>query len=241
MMVAPSMRDLWEAGKPFLTGFRRHFAYLVPAIFLVPFELYERVVRPNFGTDTWPEHLLIPAAAFPWVLLATVLWTAFLTYRDLYKEKVQLERIHLVQSRHEEGTPANVQPEPSQHEDRTLANITLDKLRDFYRDRTQTEGDRLAAPYVNKWVTVEGKVYDAHMRSIINNCEVVLSPDGDTSLADTKLYFAERWRDRVELLRRGDVITVEGKILYAARMQVALDDCALINGRDLNLVPPEPK
>jgi hypothetical protein len=27
----------------------------------------------------------VPASAFPWVLLVTVLWTAFLTYRDLYK------------------------------------------------------------------------------------------------------------------------------------------------------------
>jgi len=151
-----------EAARPFFAGFRRHFAYLVPAIFLVPSELYEWVVRPNFGTDTWPEHLIVPAFAFPWVLLGTVLWTAFLTYRDLYREKVQLERVQPVRSEHEERILSNVprdnQLRQSEHEKRTQANISLDILRGFYKDRTQTEGDRLAAPYMNKWVTVEGKV-----------------------------------------------------------------------------------
>jgi hypothetical protein len=83
--------DLWKAGKAFLAGFRRHLLYLLPNIFVAPFEFYERVIRPNFLSETWPEHWIVPAFAFPWVLLGTVIWTAFLTFRDLYKEKVQLE------------------------------------------------------------------------------------------------------------------------------------------------------
>jgi hypothetical protein len=83
------MREFWEPGKAFLAGFRRHFWYLLPAIFVAPFEYYERIVLPNFLPDTWPQHLTVPNSAFPWVLGATALWTAFLTYRDLHKEKLR--------------------------------------------------------------------------------------------------------------------------------------------------------
>src|SRR5258708_39995438 len=80
------MGEFWAVGKSFLAGFRRHFGYLLPAVFILPFEIYERILRTNFLDNTWPEHLVLPASAFPWVLLGTGLWTAFLTYRDLYEQ-----------------------------------------------------------------------------------------------------------------------------------------------------------
>jgi hypothetical protein len=84
--------DLWKVGKPFLAGFRRHSWYLLLNIFIDPFELYETVIRPNFLSGAWPEHLIVPSSAFPWILCATALWTAFLTHRDLFRGKMQIER-----------------------------------------------------------------------------------------------------------------------------------------------------
>jgi hypothetical protein len=106
------MVDLWTAGKPFLKGFRHHSAYLIPAVFLLPGELYEYIVRPNFGDATWWEHLIVPGAAFPWVLGATVLWTAFLTYRDLHKERsgalTNVNETEIQRSQHAQSTPVPV-------------------------------------------------------------------------------------------------------------------------------------
>jgi hypothetical protein len=159
------MGDLWKAGKPFLAGFRRHFLYLLPAIFVAPFELYERVIRPNFLPETWPEHLIVPASAFSWVLLITVLWTAFLTYRDLYKEKIPshtkiralettITGSHLGDYQVLSPATTNVGAQPSPKEERIFTNITVEELRNFYKDRSMAEGDRLIAPHLNKWLTV---------------------------------------------------------------------------------------
>jgi hypothetical protein len=81
------LEDLWKSGKLFLSGFRRHLRYLIPNLFIVPAEIYEYIIRPYWGNETWMEHLIVPTLAFPWVMLGTFLWVAFLTYRDLYNER----------------------------------------------------------------------------------------------------------------------------------------------------------
>jgi hypothetical protein len=67
----------------------RHLVFTAQ-YFHLSVELYERLIRPTFLSETWPERLIVPTSAFPWVLLFTPLWTAFLTYRGLYEEKITL-------------------------------------------------------------------------------------------------------------------------------------------------------
>ena len=239
------MRDLWKAGKPFLAGFRRHFWYLLPATFVAPCELYERVIRPNFLSEAWPEHLIVPTSIFPWVLLGTVFWTSFLTYRDLYEEKVRLERVQPKQPETEAHVPISSQitsdNKTKQTEERIPipANMRLTDLRNFYENRTQMEGDRLISPYINKWKMVTGTVenitpfYDAlKYRSVYcYSNEVGLDERGNfrVIIPDAEFRFAEEWTNRIELLRERDNITVYGKIIQIYIINVIFADCELLN------------
>ena len=109
------------------------------------------------------------------------------------------------------------------------ANITLDELRNFYKDRTQIEADKLISPYINKWITVEGKVAEiSRFYSYDNICSVFWHSEEGLS-THTELKFGQQWKSRIELLRKGDIITVDGKIRNVDGANVVLDDCALIN------------
>jgi hypothetical protein len=104
---------------------------------------------------------------------------------------------------------ANAADKPeTQGEERISANITPENLRTFYRDRTQIEGDRLVEPYINKWITIEDRVTNINLRIFPIGYEILCTDQ----IIYTILYFDNKWKDRIELLRVGDVITVYGKI-----------------------------
>jgi hypothetical protein len=146
------VQDLWEPGKAFLNGFRRHFLYLLPAIFVAPFELYERVILPNFVPETWPQHLIVPASAFPWVLGGTALWTAFLTYRDLHKEKsLVLANVNEPESR---ATSTQILVP----QDVYLEFADSDDYKRKLRIEVRTESDRDVIVYAARWVSKTGDI-----------------------------------------------------------------------------------
>lgn len=113
----------------------------------------------------------------------------------------------------------------TQGEERISANITPENLRTFYRNRTQIEGDRLAAPYINKWITIEDRVANISVSIFPKGYEITCT----NNVIYTLLYFDDKWKGRIELLRGGDVITVYGKITSANGSVVSLSDCELIN------------
>jgi hypothetical protein len=113
----------------------------------------------------------------------------------------------------------------TQGEERVSANITSDNLRTFYRGRTQIEGDRLAEPYINKWITLEDKVTNISLKNFPNGYQITCTDNFVYALFD----FSNKWKNRIELLRVGDVITVCGKITSVNSSVILLTDCELIN------------
>ena len=193
------MGDLWTVGKIFLSGFWRHSAYLLPAVFILPFEIYEFIVRPNAGGDL-PEHLNLPAFAFPWVLGATALWTAFLTYRDLYREKKELE----------DSLPKS-------------DDKFLDELREFYNNHSTSEGDRLLQPYLDRTVQIRGKVNDVH----IGDWGAFVSIQRPFPLS-LHLNFNKEHSGDARTLRSGDSVVIKGKIRRVYKFGAELGDCELV-------------
>jgi len=111
--VRDYLRDLWLSGKPFVSGFGKRIWILIPSVFFLPSELYEYIIRPNFGDDTWREHFIVPAILFPWALLVTVLCTAFLAYRELHREHLALnESLNAATLARTPTVPAPILPRP---------------------------------------------------------------------------------------------------------------------------------
>lgn len=202
--------DLWKVGKLFLAGFRRHYWYLLLNVFVDPFELYEKVIRPSFLSEAWPEHLIVPSSAFPWILCATLLWTAFLTYRDLYREKMQIER---------EAVTIMLDKQWRRKGGREYTPAPLDVLRSYYNKHTSAEGDRLVAPHIGKWIRADGIVKDASNLPVGDGKKGCISLQEREPHIKTLLLFSAYWNDRIEMSRTGEHIFYEGKSRQSTTIQ----------------------
>jgi hypothetical protein len=96
----------------------------------------------------------------------------------------------------------------------------------MFANLTHMEGKRLVAPYVGRWMEVEGKVDD--VRDSTGFVQVAF--ERVTGQAMTLMYFrGKEWRQRVELLRRGDHLRVQGRINGVEAWGVDLDVCEIVD------------
>jgi hypothetical protein len=70
--------ELLASAPAFFWGVLRRFYYWAPAIFLDPFDFYERYLRPHVHRD-----IDMPSEWFPVALGGGMIWAAFLTYHEL--------------------------------------------------------------------------------------------------------------------------------------------------------------
>ncbi|GAG28480.1 unnamed protein product, partial [marine sediment metagenome] len=72
------MPELLVSAWLFVTGILRRFYYVLPALLLDPFDLYERHLYPRWGWE-----LTMPDWYFPAAVSVGVLWAAILTFHEL--------------------------------------------------------------------------------------------------------------------------------------------------------------
>jgi hypothetical protein len=101
-------------------------------------------------------------------------------------------------------------------------NVTLNYLSNLFAGRTSIEGNRLAQPYIGKWIRVSLNVSNISHHT---NDILVLAEYEKFKLA--AMTFAESWVDRLSILTRGDKINAIGMIAKVALSTVDLDDCEL--------------
>jgi hypothetical protein len=107
-------------------------------------------------------------------------------------------------------------PESKEH----LITAPPEVLMSFYKDRTNSEGDRLAAPYKGKWMSVTAIIHD--IREGFDDTVTVFS-DGPVTLS-----FEKNWLTSLQTSRRGDRIYALGRLTRVTESTISLDDCELI-------------
>lgn len=114
---------------------------------------------------------------------------------------------------------------PAQPSDRIFVSpaVTSVYLQKFYLGKhTILEADALAAPFLGKWMMVTGTFRD--VKSGWRDLQVYMR-----FLREPLLVFEESWRERLNVLRKGDRITVCGKISSISMLGVTLKNCELLD------------
>jgi hypothetical protein len=123
------------------------------------------------------------------------------------------------------STPITPQPEG-----RIFVDIHPRYLINFCKEHTQIQADRWLETYIGKWMCLSDEVEEVTTQSVDEICVICavgwLNGMGeDYSLI--MLFSRERWHERLSILRRGDRITVIGRIYLVTSSSFSLKDCEL--------------
>jgi hypothetical protein len=107
---------------------------------------------------------------------------------------------------------------------RTIVNVTPEYLAGLFDDHTSIQAQKLADTYIGKWMRVSGPLNN--VSSFTSSSQVTFAPTGGVS---TYMLFRNRAyvENRLSVLKRGDQITVLGRIDSIERHGVKLDNCEL--------------
>jgi hypothetical protein len=100
--------------------------------------------------------------------------------------------------------------------------IDLDYLTSLCTDKTTHQAQQIVKPFIGKWIRISAKFDDLRMVSS-DLAQVSVGPRDVFTL----LYFRNDF-DKLEMLRPGQDLTVEGRIDKIALFGVELDDCELV-------------
>jgi hypothetical protein len=118
------------------------------------------------------------------------------------------------------GSVRQLPPDRARPEDRAFVYEDVLFLASLYKGRTSLQADTLAELYRGKWMKITGEVNDVS--------EDTLS--FDHHFPDPYIYvsFNKEWRPRFEVLKPGDIATVQGRIAEVSGSSVSFEDCELV-------------
>ncbi len=123
-------------------------------------------------------------------------------------------------------------PEP----ERMFVHQTAFQLGRLYKNRTSAQGDLLAQAFLGKWIRIAAPIHDVarYAERWIAYFQLVDAKDPDYSFfgIQVQLLFSTDWTSRLEVLQKGDVVAVEGKIKVIQATSIQLDNCELVDLND---------
>ena len=116
-------------------------------------------------------------------------------------------------------------------DNRIVVNVTPKDLTDFYVDRMDFEGDAAVERYLNKWMKIDGQLKNVVDRREYSRRWLGVYLELNPQLPTVSMFFNDqKWFDRLLVLRRGDPVSVLGRIHKVQRESVVLEDCELVEG-----------
>ena len=106
-------------------------------------------------------------------------------------------------------------------------SITPAYLAKFYDDYTVVQADNMVAPYIGKWMSIEGPIGEI-MPAGPNRILLAFANDDSAPYPHRMMTFDEKWFDRLSIMKRGEVVTVVGEIQKIEPHVVSLTNCELI-------------
>jgi hypothetical protein len=172
----------------------------------------------------WPGRMIVD-----WVFLVlyvgslvVLVWFSLSSFISSRRERAVFEASTVVKPR-TDGPPAPKVPIPP--------DITPAYLTNLYKGKTTIEGDRLAAPYIGKWMTVTGKVADLRESKMLETTQSHVYIDQRltrTHGIQLMASIADSSKDRALLLRRDDEVSLWCRIDWIDYFSVTLDSCDLV-------------
>jgi diguanylate cyclase (GGDEF)-like protein len=109
-------------------------------------------------------------------------------------------------------------------DERIMLTVSPKSICSLFQGRTATQGNKLAAVYVGKWITLSGVIGD------IDDQYGHFFVSFQQALGDHPriiMRFNEVWRERLEIINPGDTASVLGKVSTASEFSLVLHDCEL--------------
>ena len=108
-------------------------------------------------------------------------------------------------------------------------NITPSYLVNIFKDNIDIDATAQTKKFIGKWMKVDGAVYDTYTVGYNTvSLVLVLEPayDGDISRhCHVSMFFHEPWIEKISVLRRGDKVSVIGKIDTITDIRLKLENC----------------
>jgi putative nucleic acid binding protein len=106
---------------------------------------------------------------------------------------------------------------------RVPTNATLSQLTEIWKHNTAVQAKKLSEVYIGTWITVSGSVYD--VKQYRNEFHVQVAGSG---VSIVSCAFALEWDQRCSGLRKGDSISVLGKVSDFDQALIWLGECEFI-------------
>jgi tRNA_anti-like len=103
--------------------------------------------------------------------------------------------------------------------------ITPEFLSAFSDGHTAMQANELIKPYVGKWMKVTGQIRNVESHRILS---MLTFESADQVSGIPIMCFTTEWTDRLAMLRRGEGVTVVGRITGASQHSVSLENCELV-------------
>jgi hypothetical protein len=106
-------------------------------------------------------------------------------------------------------------------QDKIIVDITPEYLWGLFSERTMMQGDKLAKPFLNKWMVICGR-----FGNVTSSMRVSFSSQDEPERVFMK--FNNDWQERLELIMPYQKIAVVGRIEYVTNYYLGLEDCELV-------------
>ena len=97
------------------------------------------------------------------------------------------------------------------------------------RGLTSIAIENMAKPYVGKWMTIEGEVYNVSEFSKTISISVFEKVENEMPVGIIMHFSKKKWMPHLEILEKGDTIKAQGVFLSVDHRSITLEDCELLD------------
>jgi hypothetical protein len=199
-------------------------AYAAYAL-LHPQQQTQQLTQDHAGISTMATGLLVSFVAFCACIAAGGVLNSIVLFR---KPDVPLPPSAAQNQPPPLSPPPPLPPMESakKAEERIFVDVTPEYLAGFFKDHTNIQGQRLFSPYKGKWMERSGhlgEVSHVHLTELLQ-----VSFEELVGGVTMSMFFSTRWTDHFSVMKRGDPLTVRGRIDNAGPNIVSLQDCELV-------------
>ena len=109
---------------------------------------------------------------------------------------------------------------------RVMVNVAPEYLTGFFVQHMSIHAKKLAEPFIGKWMKISGQLAEISPGKYSIAVRFI-----DPPVSFLSMSFKHDWKDRLEILRRGDQITVLGKLTEISRTTIRLEDCEIMDDK----------
>ena len=104
--------------------------------------------------------------------------------------------------------PLNPTPTTKLSDGRTIVNVSAGYLCGLFNGQLNNKGQKLVAPFIGKMIKISGTVQEI----LDSSTQIAVFVKENASDVVVDLYFSVNWRDKIDIVKKGDNITVVGEI-----------------------------